>query len=540
MHHLLGVRRVASVLLVLLLSSCGGDDKEPVTTGISTNSISFRAAAADAATPTAQTVTATFGSDVVHLAAIHSGEGIARVSYALAGKTALLTIEPRVPGAIGAGRYSGAVAITGYVCANAKCSTLAAGNTLTLAVTYQVSPVVKLVAPGVGIAGKSATAIIRGAGFQKFAIRGVTFGATAATSFTLISDAEIRAVYPALTAGNHLVQIDVPTHQGAISSTATLKVVEPTAYAAGTLSYPAAASAIRALFYDAERSALVVATDANGGTLIRYPHVDGVWNFANSVTINALQDVALTTDGAQLLAISTTELTPLDAATLVKKTAIAAPSLTTDSFLKSIAVSNTNRAVITTGIATSTATAMYLHDLGTASLTKLSTLLNNATPGTSTDGSRTVLIQGHAALTTAPTVYLYDASSNAFSASAIALNKTTVAPVVDGSATRTVLNGINVYDANFLLLGTLPATTVAVALKPDGKRAFTYDSAAAAVLTFDTSASKDGKALAQIGTAVVPAGNPGGGVRMTISPDGNTLFLAGTTQVVIQPTPPAP
>jgi hypothetical protein len=336
------------------------------------------------------------------------------------------------------------------------------------------------------------------------------------------------------------VQIDVPTHQGVIPSTATLKVVEPTAYTAAILSYPTAASAVRSLIYDAERSALIVATDANGGSLIRYPHVGGAWNAANSVTINALQDVALTTDGAQLLAISTTELTPLDAATLVKRTAIAAPTLTTDSFLKSIAIANTNRAIITTGISTSTATEMYLHDLGTATLTKLSTSLNNATPGTSTDGSRTVLIQGHPALTTAPTVYVYDASSNAFSASAVTLKQTAIAPVVDGSATRVVLNGINVYDASFILLGTLPATTLAVTLRPDGKRAYTYDSAAAAVLTFDTSAGKDGKALPQIGAAVVPAGNPGGDVSMTISPDGNTLFLAGSTQVVIQPPPHTP
>lgn len=540
MHHRLGLCRVAGTLLVLLLSACGGDEKDPVTTGISTTSINFSATAPDAATPAAQTVTATFGADVVHLAAIHSGEGIARVTYTLAGKTALLTIEPSAPSAIGAGRYTGVVAITGHTCANAKCSNLAAGNTLTLAVTYQVSPVVQLVAPGVATAGRSATAIIRGVGFQKYAIRGVTFGATPATSFTIVSNNELRAAHPALAAGNYPVQVDIPTHQGVITSTATLKVVEPTAYAAGTLSYPAAASAIRTLLYDAERSALVVATDANGGTLIRYPYVDGAWNAANSVTIGALQGVALTLDGAQLLAISTTALTPLDAVSLVKGTAIAAPSLATDNFLKNISVANTNRAVITTGISTSTATAAYLYDVRTAALTKLSTTLNNATPAASADGSRIVLIQGHAALTTAPSVNLFDASSNAFSASAVALNQTSVAPAMDGSATRTVPNGINVYDANLSLMGTLPATTLAVALKPDGKRAYTYDSAAAAVLTFDTSTDKDGNALPQIGTAAALAGNPGGGVIMTISPDGNTLFLAGSAQVVVQPTPQTP
>jgi hypothetical protein len=57
------------------------------------------------------------------------------------------------------------------------------------------------------------------------------------------------------------------------------------------------------------------------------------------------------------------------------------------------------------------------------------------------------------------------------------------------------------------------------------------------VLTFDTSVTQDGAALPQVGAAVPLAADPGAGMKMTISPDGGTLFFAGATQIVIQPTP---
>jgi hypothetical protein len=108
---------------------------------------------------------------------------------------------------------------------------------------------------------------------------------------------------------------------------------------------------------------------------------------------------------------------------------------------------------------------------------------------------------------------------------------------VDRTGTRAVLNGVNVHGTNFELFGTLPTTTLAVAVKSDGTRAYTYDSAAAGILAFDISANIDEAAYTALGPPVPLAGDPGSGVRMTISPDGNTLFLAGNNQVVIQPAP---
>ena len=178
--------------------------------------------------------------------------------------------------------------------------------------------------------------------------------------------------------------------------------------------------------------------------------------------------------------------------------------------------------------------------MGATALIEQTTKLDNATPGASADGSVIMLIQGAPSATGSPSVVKYTAADNVLGASGISLKQTAIAPVLDPAATRIALNGVNVYDSSSALLGTLPGTTLAVVFSPDGKRAYTYDSSAAAVRTFDTSKSAAGKAFAQLGSAVPLVGAPGTGVKMAISPDGGTLFFAGSTQLVIQPTPVVP
>lgn len=499
--------------------------------------MAFSAASPAAVAPAAQVVTATFGADVANVAVIHTGTAIANVTSVLNGRTAQITIEPSAPTQVGAGALTGTVAITGYFCADASCSRVEAGNTQTVNVSYQISPQVDFVAPYVGIAGVSTTATLRGAGFQGFAIRSVTFGTTASTATTVNSDTELLATFPALAAGTYPVQLDIPTHQGTVPSTATMVVVDAPVYAAQALSYPAAITTVQSLVYDVERGALFVATDASGGTILRYPYTAGAWGAPAGVSVAQLQDMSLSINGAQLLAATSTGVTPVDPTALTLGTAVAAPDPTTDSFVKNVAITNTNTAIVTTGVARSESTKVYSYDVDSATFTASGTLLNNATPGAPRNGSIVMLIAGDPTLTTAPSVYAYSASSNSIGATTLTLNQNSIAPVMDRDGTRLALNGLNVYAGDYSFLGTLPATTLAVAFKPDGTRAYTYDSAAAGVLTFDTSVTQSGAALPQVGAALPLAADPGAGVKMTISPDGGTLFFAGATQIVIQPTP---
>jgi hypothetical protein len=146
-------------LLFGLLAGCGGggggDDSAPVQ--ISTDAIAFSAAGPSAEVPATQTFTATFGKDVVQLAVVHSGDAIASTSSVLTGRTAQITVTPATPAAIGPGAFVGAVAVTGYTCADTTCSRMAAGSTATLPVSYQVSPALLSVAPYVEAAGTTDT-----------------------------------------------------------------------------------------------------------------------------------------------------------------------------------------------------------------------------------------------------------------------------------------------------------------------------------------------------------------------------------------------
>jgi hypothetical protein len=542
-RYLPGIYRAAGLLPLLLLASCGGGDSKSDTslhTGVSANSLAFAAAVTDIATPATQSIDVTFSSDIVHLSIVHNGAAIANVTSTVNGRTARVTVAPVSPSRLGAGRYSGSLAITGNACADSTCSRLVAGNTQSVDVTYQVSPTVEFVAPYVGTTNIAATAVIRGFGFGQFAVQSVLFGTAAATEFTVVSDTEIRATYPALAAGRYSVTLGIPTHQGTVPTRGTLVVVDPIPFVARTLAYPLAPSLVRTLIFDAERSALLVLTDAGGGTILRYPYSGGAWGAPSSVAVENVQDMALSTNGQQLLVLSPTSLIPVNPLTLELGTAVPAPSLDPSVFFKNIVVENAGIALITSGIGASALTPLYLYDVRSGTLSRTGSGANNATPAMAADGSRAFFVQGDPSLTTDSSVLAYTASTGVFEATAIGINQNAIAPVLDRSATRLVLNGFRVYDGTLNLLGTLPAATQAVTLRPNGTRAYTYDSTGGTVLTFDVTADVDDAEIAPLLPGQTLAGAPGDSVRATVTTEGNTLFFAGATQIVVQPTPVEP
>jgi hypothetical protein len=404
------------------------------------------------------------------------------------------------------------------------------------------------VAPYVGTAGAAGRAIVRGQGFKKVDVQGVSFGGNAATAYTVIDDTQIQADYPALAAGSYAVELQAANSPGVITSSASLAVVGAPAYAATALAYPSASPQIKRLAYDAERQALIVAVDSGGGAVWRYPFAAGAWGAPGTVPVADLSDVALSVSGTQLFVLSRAALTTFDPATLTAGSSVTALSLPTGAFLKNLAVVNDGKAVVTTGIADNTSTSLYVYNERAPGFTTPATTpaLNNATPGVSANGSLVSIAQGDPAQTTdAFAVYQYFAQSGAFAATSTSLSATGIAPVLNRMGTRIILNGTQVYDSGYNLLGTLPATTAAVAIVDktvsalyDTVVAYAYDSASSQVFTFDITASASGGAYPATGAGTALPAAPGAGVRMTASPDGGTLFLAGSDALIMIPSPP--
>ncbi len=570
MRFVISVYRVILFLSIAVLSGCGsGGGGSQASTTASTNSIVFSTPSPDAPTPPSQTFTATVSKGTVYVAIPHNGAAIANASYTLTGTTAQIVVNPASPSSLGAGIFTGTVTITGYSCADPACSGLTPGNSQVVSITYQIPPIVRFVAPYVATANTAGTVNIRGQGFQKFSVTGVTFSATAA-AFTVVSDTEIQASYPAtLAAGSYPVQIQAPSSPGTIISQANLVVVSAPVYGATTISYPSGSPQVSEFLYDAERKALLVA-DTAGGKILRYSFSGSTWS--STPIITGLSDIALSTDGQHLLALSQTNLYQLTPALASDITTPAPTFATAGTYFKDLAMGNDGNAVVTTGYAGSTSTALYVYAACNAiniidttctpafSQPATTPALDNSTAVGSSDGSLISIMQGDSTLTSPPAFYQYVAASDTFSAIGIGLNQNSIAPALGVytppsttssttatlSTTRIVLSGkdasnnavTNVYDASYNLLGTLPSTstTLAVVVKPDASRAYMFDSTASQVLSFDLTASPAGGAFPQVGS--VALGNPGTGVKMTISPDGGTLFLAGSTQIVTQPTTP--
>ena len=101
------------------------------------------------------------------------------------------------------------------------------------------------------------------------------------------------------------------------------------------------------------------------------------------------------------------------------------------------------------------------------------------------------------------------------------------------------------FDRNWHLLGEvqspMPNGTLAFALAPDGTRLYTY-TMDNKLHTYDLVTAPVAGKYAEIGTGTALAGDPGvitGGfsypLRMIITPDGGTVFIASAGQIVVQP-----
>jgi hypothetical protein len=416
----------------------------------------------------------------------------------------------------------------------------AAGLSVPMTVTLLVGDAsVNFVAPYVVPATTSGNVIIRGRGFSALSADSlsVQFNSTSAVSAVVVSDTEIRATPPQLAAGPY--SISVSSGAASIPTRAVLKlvVVDPPAFPFTSITRPTAAGRPANLIYDAERRALLF-TDPANNRILRYALSDSGSTALDSSS--AVGHIALSPDGTELIRVvpgmpQLLRLDPVTLATLSSVDAFRAPG---SSSVSTLAFAN-DGAGIGGGVYGYSAT-LYRYDMLTQTFSPISSF---HTPlerqvFASADGSTLVLpyTDPHAGDNR---IYTYDATTGrltprpvttpGFRALSVSRNGSRIILADMGNMSPQTV----VYGAEFNALGTLPNDAIPFVLSPNGDFAYAYHQPEGRVRKFSISAG----GVIEVGSssAVAPANTEMS--EMTISPDGGTLFLVGTTSVVIAPAP---
>lgn len=534
-----------------LLSACGGGGGDagssppppPPSLGtlsVSARKVTFNAAGPYARAPATQTITGTVtglttsGILYIKVVANNPGGSFTVSSVTIAGNSGQADVIPAEPAALAAGSYQGSITVT--ACLNdSTCNTgQLSGSPQTIAVDYEIASGVDgdTVTPHVVAANASGEVILRGSGFTGATT--VSFGGTAATAITVVSDSEIDADYPALPAGTYPVTID----SGSVSDTASLVVVAPPAFTTTSIPYPSGLGMsypqTAQVEYDAQRTALFVLLPAGGGstspTLLRYAFDGAAWGAPTQISMAGLIKIHLSADGTHLLALAApdgthTSIAELDPVTLAQTDITTVANPYTVGSACGFALANDGNAIVG-----------YSDSYGLV----YGTFSRVFTPLANDDGGCDPAASGNGAVV-GMTLSTFLASSETVVNGGPETDSGTTA---DFAGDRFTTSG-QAYDQTGQSLGYLngiygqiinSAGTRAYGVTPDPT---TY---VPTLVTFDLTAAS-GNVFAQVGTPItlpgcVEGSCPEAFYTLATTPDGATLFIAAPNYVIVQPISP--
>ena len=362
-------------------------------------------------------------------------------------------------------------------------------------------PSVSFVSPYVATTSVGGDVVIRGFGFSNLAAGTlqVQFGGTAATNVSRVSDTEIHATYPGLTAGNKAVTVGDGTITIPIRVGVKLAVVDPPAFAYSAITRTNSPKFAVNLTYDDERKAIYL-MDPDNLRIEAYRFTGASWVADLPLSVNfgtGNPRIALSPDGAELLNTFGTNMRRLNPATLglIGTVVDALPLIGTGGGnLNLLAFANDGNA-IGNAYAPATGVSLYRYDMLTqqfAALSSQSDLTN-----------RTIVASGNGATLFLPTfeslipsfakpIFTYSASSGNLAQSAVTTTGTGHASV-DRIGSKVILTSAEssanqvtrVYNGSLAVLGDLPDSVPpdlrGFVISPDGAFAYAYYSGAGKV-----------------------------------------------------------
>lgn len=405
------------------------------------------------------------------------------------------------------------------------------------------APLIHQVSHHVGFTGQPADLVVRGDGFDAIAGQTVSVGGNTIASHTLVNDTEIRINYPGLAAGTY--PVTVTDNLGLARSLDSLEIVDPMVYSYAAISAPYAKSPP---VYDPVRKA-VYTVDWVGDALHVFRYDDGSWN-QESLPIDTAMRVALSNDRQSLVVTASdvsTRLHRLDPDTLAVEYS-GSPSLGRNYTFGDMAPVSDGRLML------GTSTGAFLlydprndsHVEGDQFMSQTDASTNSATLAGALDGDRVFMARTE--LVTNNPIKAFDFSDISAITTSTALYAKQLA--TDHHGTRLLVNPADgspadVYDVGALDIstgGSLDAGLEAIALAPDGATAFAFDfvdgSPAQHLIRVYDLTSPDG--MGGYVNTIYELPDPQGGVSsatLTVSADGNTLFLGSTSHLVVWPIP---
>src|SRR6266699_1154774 len=196
---------VAGIWCVAMLVACGGGSGgnggasgvgSGTTFSVGTHSLSYGASGPTASTPAPQTVTGTVTgtlSGTLYIVVDVAGPAVANVSsFSVSGNSGQGSVSVQLPSALGIGTFTSTLTI--HACINDSTCTTGElnGSPQVVNVSYTISapPIADTVMPHVVASGISGSVVMRGSGFT--GTTSISFGATPATSFTVVTDSLIQ------------------------------------------------------------------------------------------------------------------------------------------------------------------------------------------------------------------------------------------------------------------------------------------------------------------------------------------------------------
>ena len=400
--------------------------------------------------------------------------------------------------------------------------------TVTLSVDL---PIVNFVSPNVSIPTTSDEKILRGSGFSGITNEILNCGLQAAISFTVISDTEIHAICPMLSVGSH--EIELVNNLGINFDHAQIDVVNPVNYVEEVITSSGAKAEI---IYETIRHAIYIANTSNN-TVDRYSYNDAItvgskWELARSPVINGLSEIAISTDGSYMYATSLDTGSrfyeiDLDTLNIVNSSQF---GFVNNAGINSVAFINSGIAINTFNDGQNPVTAMVSKRNSAVSMVYPSMV--NGIVQTSGDGSRALFASKNSNL--ASSLFYLDASDAPFiypittTDSGLVRNVSSI--TTDRSGSKWVLDNTAVYSNAFTLLGNLPTTSLVSILSHDGEFAFTVDSSGY-LRKFQLSN------FTEVGTGVSIPAMVGAGAKMTLSYDGNNIFIVDDQNLFVMSAP---